>query len=186
MIPLWGKIVMISLAKKGLILSAGYMYGFPRLYRKSQKLVRFISKDPLTRASIGGYVQTAFRLPAKLLHMQPQTPTSPALQYLQRLPIQLLPSARKESKQLQMKLEAAVRPSRMYARWRTSFASSMMAQRRAEGWAASSAKFSSLRNRFAASSTLQRMVEFRARQTARLWSNLRQPYTLTNIPAISL
>lgn len=39
-VPLWGKIAALSLAKKGLILTAGYLYGFPRLYRRSQKLVR--------------------------------------------------------------------------------------------------------------------------------------------------
>jgi len=176
-IPLWGKIVLASLAKKGLIVSAGYLYGFPTLYRKSQKLVRYMSKDRHTRASLGGYVQTAFRLPARFLHLQPPAPTSPALQYLQRLPTQLLPTARRESKQLQMKLEAAVRPAKR-AKEATSFASSGMKQRNAERWAAGSAKFSSLRNRFSASRTLQRMVEFRARQTAQLWSNFRQPYTL--------
>ena len=40
-VPLWGKIVAISVAKKITVLLAARIYGFPRLYRKSQKTVRY-------------------------------------------------------------------------------------------------------------------------------------------------
>ena len=39
-IPLWGKIVLFSLAKKLTVVAAARLYGFPRLYRKSQQTVR--------------------------------------------------------------------------------------------------------------------------------------------------
>ena len=39
-VPLWGKIVLFSLAKKLTVVAAARIYGFPRLYRKSQHAVR--------------------------------------------------------------------------------------------------------------------------------------------------
>ena len=40
-IPLWGKLLAISVAKKITVILVARVYGFPRLYRKSQKAVRF-------------------------------------------------------------------------------------------------------------------------------------------------
>ena len=46
-IPLWATIVGLSLAKKVTVLIAAKLYGIPRLYRRSQKAVRFVPTDML-------------------------------------------------------------------------------------------------------------------------------------------
>ncbi|BDA50187.1 hypothetical protein COCOBI_15-3160 [Coccomyxa sp. Obi] len=73
-IPLWGKIVALSLAKKITVLVVAKLYGFPRLYRRSQKLVRYLARDPKQRHWWSGYVRNTFRLPehvVKRWHGQP-------------------------------------------------------------------------------------------------------------------
>ena len=46
-VPLWATIVGLSLAKKATVLIAAKLYGIPRLYRRSQKAVRFVATDML-------------------------------------------------------------------------------------------------------------------------------------------
>ncbi|KAK9903571.1 hypothetical protein WJX75_009100 [Coccomyxa subellipsoidea] len=73
-IPLWGKIVALSLAKKVTILVVAKLYGFPRLYRRSQKLVRYLARDSDQKQWWSGYVRNTFRLPehvVKRWHGQP-------------------------------------------------------------------------------------------------------------------
>ncbi|EIE23204.1 hypothetical protein COCSUDRAFT_33282 [Coccomyxa subellipsoidea C-169] len=82
-IPLWGKIVALSLAKKVTVLVIAKLYGFPRLYRRSQKLVRYLNKDSERRQWWSGYVRSTFRLPehvVKRWHGQPSTAGSASLQ----------------------------------------------------------------------------------------------------------
>ena len=46
-VPLWATIVGLSLAKKVTVLIAAKLYGIPRLYRRSQKAVRYVATDML-------------------------------------------------------------------------------------------------------------------------------------------
>ena len=46
-IPLWGKLVLFGVAKKLTVLLAARIYGFPRLYRKSQHTIRHVAVETI-------------------------------------------------------------------------------------------------------------------------------------------
>ncbi|CAK0786760.1 hypothetical protein CVIRNUC_009974 [Coccomyxa viridis] len=62
-LPLWATIVGLSLAKKVTVLIAAKLYGIPRLYRRSQKAVRYSTISPAQRVAWAIRVRKGFRLP---------------------------------------------------------------------------------------------------------------------------
>ena len=70
-IPLWGKLVLFSIAKKLTVVAAARIYGFPRLYRKSQHAVRYLCQEPQSRRIWGGRVRTLWRVPDRVRSCHP-------------------------------------------------------------------------------------------------------------------
>lgn len=67
-IPLWGKLLALSVAKKITVLLAARYYGFPRIYRKSLHSVRWLIKDPRRREWYTSYVRAVWRIPDRILY----------------------------------------------------------------------------------------------------------------------
>ncbi|GBG69642.1 hypothetical protein CBR_g4471 [Chara braunii] len=65
-VPLVGKLILFSIAKKVTIFLVAKTYGFPRLYRRTAEVNRFINRhNPRRRENVRSFIQGVFRLPRR-------------------------------------------------------------------------------------------------------------------------
>lgn len=66
-LPVWAALLGIAVAKKVVVFTAAKIYGFPRLYRKSQQLARWCIRDKDTLKIVSGRIGYAYRVPNTFL-----------------------------------------------------------------------------------------------------------------------